>query len=75
MTHINPNRARSHYAAMALQATTLDAIDALRAIVNCPHKNNSREFGEVCCDGIMALARYDEATVEMFAAMFAESSQ
>ncbi len=75
MTHTNPNRARAHYANMALQATTLAAIDALRAVLNCPHRNSSREFGAVCVAAHDALERYDAATVEMFAAMFAEDSQ
>lgn len=75
MPHTNPNRARTHYANMALQAATLAVVDALRAVLDCPHRNSSREFGAACLAAHDALAAYDAATVEVLHAMYAEDSQ
>jgi hypothetical protein len=71
----NPTKVRAHYANMALQAATLAAIDALRAVVDCRYRNSSREFGRVCMDAFGALALYDAATVEWLEATFAEDSK
>lgn len=75
MTTTNPTRARAHYAAMALQSATLALVDAIRAVLDCPHRNSSREFGAACVAAQKALDLYDAATVEVLAAMFAEDGQ